>query len=358
MNKIVFLKKLDAIVGSLLVRVLPAATAENQLPADIKQVLFIRPGGIGDAVLLIPTIQALKASIPHATIEVLAEKRNTTVFELCPEVEQVFCYDNWRDWQKIFASRYDVIIDTEQWHYLSAIIARLLRAPIRCGFATNERQKLFTRTATYSHDEYEVDSFFALLDALEIDVETPPVGRFIQISTASENRSHDLLPHLDTTPYVVLFPGASIMERRWSGAAFHELAQRCNGLGYPVVVIGGGDDIRVGEMIIADLQGVSLAGKTSLAETAAILKGAKLLVSGDSGVLHLAVGVDCPTVALFGPGIIKKWAPRGKKHRIVSLNLPCAPCTKFGTTPECVEGGRCIKDISVDMVWSEVKLLL
>ena len=348
-------------MGPVFARVLPASTSGNKLPSDIQRVLFIRPGGIGDAVLLIPAIKSLKSKYPQATIEVLAEKRNGSAFDLCPDVAQVFLYDNWRDWKKLFTRRYDVIIDTEQWHYLSAIIARLLRSTIRCGFATNERKKLFTHTANYSHDTYEVDSFFALLNALGIEGEIPSVAKVIKISTELENRSRELLPYLDTTPYVVVFAGASIKERRWSVTAFCEVAQRCHELDYSVVVVGGSDDIAAGKQIASSLpdgKAVNLAGKTSLAETAAILKGAKLLVSGDSGVLHLAAGVDCPTVALFGPGIIKKWAPKGDNHRVVSLNLPCAPCTKFGTTPECAEGGRCIKDITVDMVWDAVKPML
>jgi len=357
LNKITFLKKLDAIAGPLLARLLPASLPHNQPPLVVQRVLFIRPGGIGDAALLIPTIKALTVSYPQVIIEVLAEKRNGAVFDMCPQIAKVFYYDNWRDWHKFLVRRYDIIVDTEQWHYLSAIIARLLRAPVRCGFATNERQNLFTHTANYSHDSYEVDSFYSLLAAVGLDVSQSAGGVFLDISTVVEDRSRALLPYVDATPYVVLFPGASIKERRWSGSAFHTVAERCNGLGYGVVVVGGGKDIQIGEQIVATLQGVNLAGKTTLAETAVILKGAKLLISGDSGVLHLAAGVDCPTVALFGPGIINKWAPRGENHKVVSLDLPCAPCTKFGTTPECTEGGRCIKEISVDMVWDVVKTL-
>ncbi|MDY0185553.1 MAG: glycosyltransferase family 9 protein, partial [Desulfuromonadaceae bacterium] len=113
-----------------------------------------------------------------------------------------------------------------------------------------------------------------------------------------------------------------------------------------------------GEAIVAGLKGTNLAGKTTIKQTAAVLKRAKLLVSGDSGVMHLGIAVGCPTVALFGPGIAKKWAPRAPDCHIVNLELKCAPCTQFGTTPPCPYGAACIRDISVDMVWPEAQKLL
>lgn len=356
LDKITFLKKLDSLIGPFLAQLL--SSSNNSHRVDVRRVLFIRPGGIGDAVLLIPAIQALCLHCPQATVDVLAEKRNAAVFELCPHVGQVFCYDHWRDWQPLFTRYYDLIIDTEQWHYLSAIISRLLRSPTRCGFATNDRQKLFTHTASYCHDCYEGESFFRLLEALGINVTYSSYGGYLHISSVLNTRCAELLRLVAEKPYVALFPGASIEERRWGVAAFHALAERCNRLGYYVVVVGGGDDVVAGEEIVAALQGINLAGKTTLPETAAVLKGAELLVSGDSGVLHLAAGVDCPSVALFGPGIIKKWAPHGDKHRVVSLGLPCSPCTRFGTTAVCADGGKCINDIPVAMVFDAVKSLI
>lgn len=345
-------------MGPRLARLLPKSSAPLHCLTDVSRILLIRPGGIGDAVLLIPAIQALSVRYPHAKIEVLAENRNAAVFELCPQAEMVFCYDRWRDWKIFFPRRYDLIIDTEQWHYLSAIIARLLRAEVRCGFASNERRRLFSHAVGYSHDDYEVDSFAHLLAVVGVDMPALASRQFLLITPELSCRWRELLGAFADQEYIVIFPGASIPERRWPVVAFHDLARQCNKHGLAVVVVGGGEDVETGEGIIAGCNGVNLAGKTTLAETAAILSCAQLLVSGDSGVLHLASGVGCASVALFGPGIVNKWAPSGNKHRVVSLNLSCSPCTSFGTTPECHENGRCIKDISVDMVWQKVDDLL
>lgn len=349
-------------VGPLCARVLATRGGGDQADLSVvRRVLFIRPGGIGDAVLLVPAINAFCAQYPQAKIEVLAEKRNAGVFELCPQVKQVFCYDCWQDWARFFSRNYDLIFDTEQWHYLSAVIARLLRAPIRCGFATNSRKYLFTDSVPYSHRSYEVDSFISLLNGLSENKFIPPASPYLSVKDEVSHRCDALLRPLSGQSYVVLFAGASILERRWGVRSFKDLAQRFCKHGLSVVVVGGAEDVALGEQIIADHDvphGLNLAGKTTLAETAALLEKAVVLVSGDSGVLHLAVGVGCPTVSLFGPGIEEKWAPGCDKHRVVNLGLPCSPCTRFGTTPKCVDNGRCIQDITVEMVWAQVEDLL
>ena len=128
-------KEIDKFFGRLGVIFLPRP--QYSKPNAILHILLIRPGGIGDAVHLVPIIHALKSAYPSATIEILAEKRNASVFSLCPEIDRVFLYDRPAEFLQMFRRRYDVIIDTEQWHRLSAIVARLIRSNVKIGFATN-----------------------------------------------------------------------------------------------------------------------------------------------------------------------------------------------------------------------------
>jgi ADP-heptose:LPS heptosyltransferase len=86
-----------------------------------------------------------------------------------------------------------------------------------------------------------------------------------------------------------------------------------------------------------------------------LIAGADLLVSGDSGLLHIGVALGVPTVSLFGPGIAEKWAPRGEQHCVLNLQLPCSPCTLFGTTPPCEKQLACLSGVSVDTVFNAVK---
>lgn len=341
------MKTIDRFIGRTFARLLPipAVPAIQPLPQAI---LLIRPGGTGDAVLLAPAIIRLKKNYPDVIITVLAEHRNAGVFALVPAVDQVYCYDSPSEFMHVLRGCYDMVIDTEQWHRLSAVVARLIRGPVKIGFGSNERRRMFTHTVTYSHDDYEADSFNRLLSPLRITSSRYTVP-FLKVSDEARATATSLLAPLDGRPFVVLFPGASITERRWGVERFHQVAETLSGQGYSIVVVGGQDEYQDGEVIIR-AGGLNLAGHTSLAETAGILEQSQLLISGDSGVLHIAVGLDLPTVSLFGPGIAAKWAPRGVRDIVINHRLDCSPCTRFGTTPPCPYGARCMREITVDEV--------
>jgi ADP-heptose:LPS heptosyltransferase len=93
-------------------------------------------------------------------------------------------------------------------------------------------------------------------------------------------------------------------------------------------------------------------------ETAAIISQLDLFATGDTGLMHIAYGVGTPTVSLFGAGIQKKWAPIGENHIAINKNLSCSPCTKFGYTPRCPYGVKCLSEITVEEVKEAVLKLL
>jgi len=369
------LKWIDGAVGDLVAALLPAAKLRNL--AVPKGILLIRPGGIGDAVLLVPALLALKQKFPQAEISLLAERRNGAAFALCRAVDHLLFYDTPSDLLLAIRGDYEVVIDTEQWHRLSAVVARLTGAPVSIGFATNDRKRLFAHQIGYSHEEYEALSFFNLLAPLGI---APPASLrtpFLIVPTEAAARADALLAALSGASFVTIFPGASIAERRWGGGRFKEVAQRLAQAGIPVVVVGGKDDAGEGEAIVGggaivgegkaivgegkagvNPGGINLAGKTTLAETAAVIARSSLLLSGDSGVLHIAVGLGVPTVSLFGPGIQAKWGPKGEGDLVLNRQLACSPCTRFGTTPACPINARCLSEITPDEVISAIRKLL
>lgn len=351
------MKKLDAVIGRLVVSLL-AKPARRAASVDIKSILIIRPGGIGDAVLLAPVIGALKKAYSRIRITVLAEQRNSGVFTLIPGVDEVFLYDHPQEFFLAFRGRYDVVVDTEQWHRLSAVTARLMRAPVKNGFDTNERRRMFTHFVPYSHDDYEASSFANLVAPLGIETgDVEMAAPFLALPVSASEKAAGLLESLKGNPFVVIFPGASIAERRWGADRFSQVAGRLAEEGFRIIVVGGPEDREDGN-IIAGASGLNLAGMTSLAETAAVIARSCLVISGDSGVLHLAVGLDVPTVSLFGPGIAAKWAPKGEKHIVLNQMLPCSPCTRFGTTPPCPYGASCMKEITADHVMAAAVRLL
>jgi len=353
------LKQIDGFIGRILVSLAPSPPPPKEPVGYPHSILLIRPGGIGDAVLLAPTTFQLKHSHPDATITVLAEQRNAGVFALIPDVDRVYCYDRPSEFLAVVCNSYDVVIDTEQWHRLSAVVARLVRSPIKIGFATNERRQMFTHGIAYSHDDYETESFLRLVSTLCIETTTTTdlAAPFLTIPEQVKSRAHNLLETLQSKSYLVIFPGASIAERRWGAERFREVAILLANTGLPIVVVGGSVDQQDAAIITENL-GVNLAGKTSLAETAAVIAGAALFIGADSGLLHIAVGLDILTVSLFGPGIAAKWAPRGDKHRVINHELPCSPCTRFGTTPPCPFHVRCMREITPVEVFDAAMQLL
>ncbi|MDD2308763.1 MAG: glycosyltransferase family 9 protein [Desulfuromonadaceae bacterium] len=352
------LKKLDAAIGYISASALPVP-AHRDLASPVTSVLLIRPGGIGDAVLLAPVIRSLKKIYPSIHVTVLAEQRNAGAFLLICGVDRLLCYDRPMELLQVLRCSYDVVIDTEQWHRLSAVVARIAAAPVKIGFDTNERRRMFTYPIPYSHDDYEAVNFAHLLKPLgieagEVEMESP----FLSVPDAASAKIAGLLESLNNEPFVTLFPGASIAERRWGADRFRRVAEMLSIFGIRTVAVGGKEDNQQGEVIAGGGLGLNLAGLTSLSETAAVIQKSSLMLSGDSGVLHIAVGLGVPTVSLFGPGRAKKWAPRGDRHIVINKELPCSPCTTFGTTPPCPINDQCMRDITVDEVVNAVTMLL
>jgi lipopolysaccharide heptosyltransferase II len=353
------LKIIDMIFGCLAVRIFSIFSPVQSDHGVVSSILIIRPGGIGDAVHLLPAIQLLKKRFPDIAIDILAERRNSSVFSLSPLLRSVMNYDVPHEFLSVFRKDYDVVIDTEQWHRLSAVVARLTKAATLIGFATNERSRLFSFPVSYSHDVYEVVSFLRLLEPLGISSPQHIEASWLEVPSAAAARATELLRPLNSGKFVAIFPGASIPERRWGVDRFRTLAQRLTDEGVPVVVIGGMEDAREGEAIVRGLPAaLNLAAKTSMLESAAVIDRCAVLVSGDSGILHVGVGLGRPTVSLFGSGIARKWAPRGADHIVIDRHLNCSPCTQFGYTPRCPINARCMAEILPDEVFTATVSLL
>lgn len=352
------IKLCDAAIGRIAASVIPApAQKKPQFP--VNALLLIRPGGIGDAALLAPVVRSIKKSYPDCRITILAERRNAGVFRLVTGVDEILCYDRFREFLQALGGTYDIVIDSEQSHRLSAVVVRTASAPVKIGFDTNERRRMFTHAIPYSHDDYETLSFAHLMEPLGIEADDGEMGvPSLVIPDADSEKADEFLASLHGESFVTLFPGASIPERRWGVERFRRVTEMLAVFGIRTVVVGGSDDHQQGEEIAGGGSGLNIAGLTSLSETAAVIQRSSLLVSGDSGLLHLAVGLGVPTVSLFGPGRAKKWAPQGDQHIVINKVLPCSPCTTFGTTPSCPIHAQCMEDITVDEVVTAVTVLL
>jgi len=348
------LKRLDSLVGPLLTRLFSKRRAED-LPAP-RSALFIRPGGIGDAVLLVPALRALQAACPGCQIDILAESRNAAVFAFCPGLGAVHRYDSLPGLAAALLGDYDLVVDTEQWYRLSALLARLSRARMLVGFATNERARLFTHPVPYSLEQYEALSFFRLLEPLRIAAPAVVEAPFLTLPGTARRAAEELLAPLSGEPFLTIFPGASVPEKQWGIGNFRALAERLAAGGIRPVIVGGEDTRAAGEEICRGGIALNLAGRASLAVTAALLGQGRVLVSGDSGLLHIAAGLGTPTVSLFGPSDPRKWSPQGAQHVVFSCQADCAPCSRFGTIPPCDSGVRCMDAAPAEVAEAVLRL--
>lgn len=351
-RKITFLKKLDSLIGPPtvhLVKIFISPKKEQAHKGD--SILFIRPGGMGDAILLLPAIEAVRNEYPNAKITILAEKRNREAFSLSSKIDEVLCYDRPSDLISVLKGRYDLVIDTEQWYRLSSVIAFLTRAPLRIGFATNERKKLFTTAVTYDENDYELLSFLKLISSLCHGDPLIPSDPFLHLSDDALQKVRSLLKSFEHKKIVVIFPGGSIPEKKWGDENFSSLSKALSEKGYGIVIIGGKAEMNSGNKIATrQTDALNFCGLLSLTETAAVIQQAALLITGDSGIMHVAYGAGAKTLSLFGPGNEKKWAPPGKDHVVICKDLNCRPCTRFGHTPRCKTDVECMKQISIEEV--------
>ena len=356
------LKGVDRLIGRTVYRVFlrrhqrHARAGDGALPTPVTKILVVRPGGIGDAVLFFPLLQALRREFPQARLDVLAERRNVGLFGTNDVVHHAYAYDRGygRELLAVLRNRYDIVIDTEQSHFLSAIITYLTGAPVRCGFDTQGRGGLFTHRVRYSDQIYEVHSFLSLFRALT-GKEQPfdPEQPFFPIAEEHLAWARSLLGKGSAAQLAVVLPGASTPQKRWAPERYRAVVGWLIEQGLRVAIIGGATDVEAARQVIEGLDPnrlINLAGNTNLPRTAAVIALADVYVSSDTGPLHIAYGVGTPTVHMFGSGILEKWAPAGSRYRAVHKALACSPCTRYGYTPPCPYGVECMKQIHVDDV--------
>ncbi|MDH3283443.1 MAG: glycosyltransferase family 9 protein, partial [Acidobacteriota bacterium] len=225
------IKVFDATAGRAFCRVagrMAPAVDEAAAPRESpRRVLVIRPGGIGDAVLVVPMLRAIRDAWPAAELDLLLERRNAGVLRDTGLADGILLYDRiLRDLPTAIRRGYDLVIDTEQYHRLSAVVAWLTRAPRRIGFRTNDRERMFTETVPYDQSLYEVHSFLELASAaIGRPLSWNPEQAFFPVSEQARKFTDRVLADLPETTLVAIHPGASIPERRWPTERYARLAR-------------------------------------------------------------------------------------------------------------------------------------
>lgn len=333
------------------------------------RILLVKLSSLGDVIHALPTLEALRELYPRAKITWLVEAANAPLLGNHPALDRVFSIPRLRFRENHFAKaarelfwvarllrkeQFDLVIDL-QGLLKSALWVALARSPRKLGFDRTRELSFLPLTEKLPPYDPEEHAVWRYLRVARYLGAPPGPPRFRLGLPESRDLSH-LLPAAPDRPLVVLHPGARWGSKLWPAYNWARLAQWLAGeRGFLVAVTGSGADRQLAEAIVSQTQTslFNLAGRTSLAELAALLKKARLVVTPDTGPMHLAAALRTPVVALFGPTAPWRTGPFGPGHTVLRLPLSCSPCFKK-QCPKPV----CLTDLTPDMVREAVEKLL
>jgi heptosyltransferase-2 len=296
-----------------------------------------------------PLLARLQEKLPGARIEVLAPPWVAPVARRMPEVTDVIeeplrhgalqLVERWRLARRLRARRYDqAIVLPNSWK--SALVPFLADIPLRSGYVGESRYGLLNLRYRRPPGSERPDMrlFYARLAEPPGAEPLQPLPQ-VRLRVEAEEIARAQRKFGIAGEYAVLCPGAEFgPAKRWP--YFAELSTR---LGLPAVTIGSAGDAPSAQGIA----GMNLVGRTTLDEAIVLIAGARLVVSNDSGLMHVAAALQRPQVALFGSSSPLHTPPASPQATVLWLRVECSPCYQR----ECPLGHfKCMRDMSVEMV--------
>jgi heptosyltransferase-2 len=334
---------------------------------------------IGDAVLSIPAIHAVRKAFPDARLSLLVKPWVADIFRANTDIDEIILYEDRHTGLlgklRLARTLKDRKFDTAvlfQNAFDAALIAWLAGIPERIGYSTDFRKLLLTQAVPLTQDfltQHQVFYYLNIVRALGAEaVEAEP---YLSVNPDERERANREVESMNAShlPLVGINPGATYgSAKRWLPERFAELIiSIIDVLNGNVILFGSRSEAATANEIISTIAArsthisdyrshvLNTAGKTGLRELAALISQCDVFVTNDSGPMHMASALFVPTVAIFGSTNRKTTGPSGHGHRVISKDLPCAPCMKR----ECPEGHlRCMTEVGAGEVFGAVKSLL
>jgi heptosyltransferase-1 len=340
-------------------------------------ILIVKLSAIGDVIHTLPSLAALRKLYPQAHITWVIEEAAADLIARHPHLDRVLVSRRKR-WLRALADYrqagqamkeiraflkslrdrpYDLVID---FHGLfkSALIVMISGGRRKLGYdSMQELSGLFlNEKIPEDMEKHAVDRYLDFLRYLKAP-EAPPEF-LVPIQDENRKRVEKLLEKsgLDRNkPFVAVSPMALWKTKLWEDEKFAKLCDRINSeLGINVIFTGGeegGMNRRIQSLMARPY--LDLGGKTTLRDLACLYQMASLLITTDSGPMHIAAAVGTPVIALFGPTSPARTGPYGQGHVVIRKEMPCSPCF----LKKC-ETRQCMKDISVEEAFEAAKELL
>ncbi len=329
----------------------------------MKSILIIRLSAIGDVVFASPLIKALRRSYPEAKISWLVEPAAAPLLRHNSDLHEVIVWPK-NEWKQLWRQRrfltlwrayrrfkkefrargFDTAIDL-QGLMKSAVWAQASGAETRIGLGSKEKSEhLMTRVISRQGDSPRIGSeYYGLAQALGLDV-----GDFeMDIALSDEDEAYPPRA-VGEQSYAVVCPFTTRPQKHWLEARWPQLIERIQReRQLPVVMLGGPADVDAAARIAAECeQLINLVGQSSLTQTAAVIKQSSLLVGVDTGLTHMGIAFNVPTVALFGSTC--PYLDTTRENAVVLYHkMACSPCRR---NPSCEGDFTCMKKITVDEV--------
>ncbi len=341
------------------------------MPKGFKNILIIKPSSLGDIVLALPALATLRRSFPHSRISWLVRPEFAALLENHPHLDEIIPFDRkflGKAWfhpgafctlvsliRQLRNGRFDVVFDF-QGLFRTASLAWLSGCNKRFG-RTGAREFahiFYTDKVPQGTDcAHLVDYYLEMIrmaGAGEVSVEFVLPRK----PAAAESIDRLLTSHgTASNNYAVLVPGSAHRDKCWPTERFAELADKIAAqFGLSIVATGTEPEASVVERLSkkANVPITNLAGQTSISELMALLGGAKLVVSNDTGPGHIAAGSGVPLVLIFGRSNPVRVAPYGRKECAVAIDPEGRGLDINSTDPR-----HDIKAITVDQVYQKVR---
>jgi heptosyltransferase II len=340
----------------------------------IKRVVVRGTNWVGDSLMTVPALRALRRVLPHANITLATRPGTKGIFAEAEFVDDVLVYDRKgalsvipqiREWRR---RKFDLAVLFQN-AFEAALIPFLAGVPMRLGYATESRQALLTHPLSlpdWRSSRHEVFYYLYLVTALEQMLfgsssicEVEPDAS-IQISDDRRSQAEGLLRGHGVTEeelVVAICPGSiNSRAKRWPAEAYAALADRLIEARRQVLLIGSKDEADVSREVAARMrhQPIVLTGKTSLDEITAVLATVDLVVTNDTGPAHIGAALGRPTIVIFGPTNPLTTRPFSPAAAVLRHPPDCAPCM----LRDCPIDHRCMTAITVDEVFEQSHLLL
>ncbi len=324
------------------------------------RILIAKMRYTGDVLLATPFIKAIRKAFPKAHLGVLVNLGTEEVLFNNPDVDEIITFDRsmgflaqWAFIRRLKKRKFRSVIDLTN-SDRSAWIARLIGAWSRIGIRSDNKFRnkyLYNVLLERPISEHIVQRNLDIAKMLSCKrLKNDPV---LNLTDEELNSGAELVSSLKK-PYAVIHPGARRWYKSWPMEHFSELADRIKALGIDVVIAGGPDDLENVAKIesLMKEEPLNIAGKTTIRELAAVIKGASFFVGNDSAPMHISHVLGTRTIALFGPTDWRVWRPMGEGHFVFAKDLDCSPC---GHSKDCDKvDDWCMRLITVEEVMEAV----